>query len=119
MSNTALTVVTLAALGLHLLALIVAIRRRRPKVLARFVLIFAAATVFLVALTARSAWPPIGPAATALLLLELAIAAVAITALLRGSRWAAAVTYAAFGLHTLMSAGAVLFALTFKIDRLF
>ncbi len=119
MSNTALMVLTLGAFCLHLLSLAVAVTRRRPQVLARIVLIFAAAIVFLAAFNLRWAWPPLSPPLIVLVLIELAIAAVAIAALLRRSRWTLAAAYAAFGLHTLASALAALFALTFKIDRLF
>jgi hypothetical protein len=118
MSNAELMVLTVAALGLHLVALAVAILRRRPKVIARIVLIFAAAIVFLLAFNLRWPLPPIDPQLLVLAVWELAIGAVAIIALLRGYRWAAAATWTAFGLHTLMSALAMLFALTFKINRL-
>ena len=118
MSNTELMALTVAAFGLHLLALVVAIRRRRPKVIARIVLIFAAAIVFLLALNLRWPLPPTDPQLLVLAVLELTIGAVAITALMRGSRWAVAGTWTAFGLHTLMSALAMLFALTFRINRL-
>ena len=118
MSNAELILLTVAALVLHLLALGVAIVRRRPKIIARIALIFSAAIVFLLAFNLRWAWPPLNAPLAVLAALELVIAATAVAAMLRGYRWAVACAWTAFGLHTLASALAVVFALTFRINRL-
>ena len=118
MNNDELILLAIVAFGLHLLGLGVAIFRRRPQVIARIGLIFAATILFLLAFTLR--WPP-GPLnvpAAGLALLELIVAAAAINAMRSRSRWAMAGAWAGFGLHTLMSALAVLFVLTFRINRL-
>jgi hypothetical protein len=118
MSNDELTLLAVVALVLHLLALGVAIVRRRPQVIARIGLIFAATILFLLAFTLR--WPPqaLNVPASVLAVLELTIAAAAINAMRNGSRWALAGAWVGFGLHTIMSALAVLFVLTFRINRL-
>ncbi len=122
MNNDALTVLALVALAMHLLALGVAILRRRPQVIARIALIFAATILFLLAFSLH--WPPrpVNMAAAVLAVLELIVAAAAINAMRApsgwASRWAMAGAWAGFGLNTLLSALAVLFVLTFRINRL-
>jgi hypothetical protein len=118
MSNDELTLLAIVAFGLHLLALGVAIVRRRPQVIARVGLIFAATILFLLAFTLH--WPPraLNVPAVVLTVLELIIAAAAINAMRSGSRRALAGAWLGFGLHTVMSALAVLFVLTFRINRL-
>ena len=121
MNDDALKVLALVALAMHLLALGVALIRRRPQVIARIGLIFAATILFLLAFSLH--WPPrpVNMAAVVLAVLELFVAAAAINAMRRSglaSRWAMVGAWAGFGLNTLLSALAVLFVLTFRINRL-
>ncbi|HLZ73493.1 hypothetical protein [Phenylobacterium sp.] len=119
MSNAELAALTVIALGLHLLALTVALWRRRPQVAARIDLIFAVAILVMLASNLRWPLPPWNGPLVGFAVLELAIAAVALSAMRTTTRWAMAGVWAGFAWHTALSALAVLFALTFKMNRLF
>ena len=119
MSNAELAALTVVAFGLHLLTLTVAVWRRRPQVVARIDLIFAAAILFMLALNLRWPLPPLNGPLVGLAVLELAIATAALLAMRTAARWAMTACWAGFAWHAAMSALAVLFALTFKMNRLF
>ena len=119
MSNAELDVVVLAIFALHLGVLIQALFwRREQRPLPALNAGLAVAT--LLVLTARGPrylapadWPVIGFAA-----FEVAVLVCAAQAL-TGRRWAMWASRAAFGLHFVVSVLAAIFALTFKMTRLF
>lgn len=120
MSNTEFKLVVAALLGVHLGALaLAAARRSRSPVL----WLVAADAAAILAWMAWMAWRPAafhapidGPVVALAAFEALVLAAAAMT--LRGVRLAGAVVWLAFALHTLASALAVAFALTFKMTRL-
>lgn len=117
MSNLTLDVVTVGLLGLHFAALALWLTRKTRLWLW---LNGAVATVVLigVAFNARAFLPPIDGQVVALALFEAAVLA-AMVAALRGALAGKIASGAAFAIHLAVSGLAVVFALTFKITRLF
>jgi hypothetical protein len=118
MSNFQLTLVALAALLSHVLALAAALVRRQAE--PAFVLNLAVAGVALIALAQDLRWlrAPIDQQIVGLAVLEVVVLLMAGLAL-RGRHRAAIVgSWIAFGLNFLASGLAVIFVFTFKITRL-
>lgn len=117
MSNTEFKLVVAALLGAHLGALALAAARRSRSPVLWLVAADAAAILAWMAWRPAAFHAPIDGPVVALAAFEaLVLAAAAMT--LRGVRLAGAVVWLAFALHTLASALAVAFALTFKMTRL-
>jgi hypothetical protein len=117
-SNLQLTMVAVTALAAHVLALAAAVMHRGPQ--AAFSVNLAVAGVALIVLATNLRWlrAPIDLPVVGLALLEVLVFALTALALARGYRAAVAGSWAAFALHFLASALAVVFVLTFKITRL-
>ncbi len=117
MSNTQLTVAMLAVLAAHVAALVAALLPKRGAG-PLLVLNLAVAGVLLVLVASYPRlldpvdWQLLGLAAFELVALAAAVAG------LRRVGWAVPISCIVFGLHFLASAGAVAFALTFRITRL-
>jgi hypothetical protein len=118
MSNLQLTILALAALAAHVLALVFAVMRRRTE--PALILNLAVGGVALVALARDLRWlhPPVDLQVAGLAAAELA--AVVISALALRWRYRAAVvgSWVLFGFNFLASGLAVAFVFTFKITRL-
>jgi uncharacterized membrane protein (UPF0136 family) len=117
-SNPQLTLLTVAALLAHVLALAAALMHRGPQ--AAFGLNFAVGVVALVALASNLRWlrTPVDLQVAGLAALEIVVITLAALALTRGYRAAVVGSWVVFALHFLASGLAVVFVLTFKITRL-
>jgi hypothetical protein len=118
MSNLQLTILVVAALLAHGLALAVALMRRRPEPAS--ILNLAVGGLALVALAQDPRWlrPPVDLQVAGLAAAELAAVVIAALALARGYRAAIVGSWVVFGLNFLASGLAVAFVVTFKITRL-
>jgi hypothetical protein len=118
-SNTELTVVTLAALAAHIAALTAALLLRRGTgALLPVNLVVACVLLGFVASHPRYFQDPVDWQVAGMAAFELFAIAAAVAA--RWHVWfAAPISCIVFGVHFLSSAGAVAFALTFKMTRLF
>jgi hypothetical protein len=118
MSNFVFLVVALLGLVAHVAILVAAVVTRRGGVALAALSLVVSCGVLVFAL-AHPHWlaAPVDWQVAGLVLFELAAAAAAIAAIgrVRFARWA---VYAVFAVHGLAFAGAVIFALTFKLTRL-
>jgi hypothetical protein len=118
MSNAQLTAMTFLILAAHIAALGAAVVfKRGPGAALGLNLVLAAVTVIWLALHPKWLNAPIDWQVAGLVAFEALVAGAAVLAL-RGVGPAVGVSWTAFGLHLLASVGAVVFVLTFKIDRL-
>lgn len=117
-SNLQLTLVALAALLGHVLALTAAVVWRRAE--PAFILNLAVACVALIVLVRDLRWlrAPIDWQVAVLVALEVLILLIAVLALRAGYRAAIVGSWIAFGLNFLASGLAVIFVFTFKVTRL-
>jgi hypothetical protein len=118
MSNLQLTLVALAALLTHVLALVVAVTRRRVE--PALIVNLAVGAVVLVALAQDLRWlrPSIDLQVAGLAAVEFAAVAIAVLALWGRHRAAFVGSWVVFGLNFLANGLAVAFIFTFKITRL-
>ena len=118
MSNLQLTILAVAALLAHVLALAFALMRRRPG--PALVLNLLVGGVALVALARDLRWlrPPVDLQVAGLAAVEFATVVLAALALRGRHRVAVVGSWVVFGLNFLASGLAVAFVLTFKITRL-
>ncbi|HEV7386821.1 MAG TPA: hypothetical protein VGN89_18195, partial [Phenylobacterium sp.] len=117
-SNLQLTIVAMAALAAHVLALAAALTQRGPQ--GAFGVNLAVGGVALIVLAQDLRWlrAPIDLQVAGLAALEILAVVMAALALREGYRAAVVAAWIAFGLNFLASALAVVFVLTFKITRL-
>jgi hypothetical protein len=117
-SNLQLTIVAVAALAVHVLALAAALMHRGHQ--GAFGVNLAVGGVALIALATNLRWlrAPIDLQVAALAVVEVLVVILAALALARGYRAAVVGSWIAFGLNFLASALAVAFVFTFKITRL-
>ncbi len=118
MSNLQLTIVAVAALVAHLLALAVAVMHRGHQPAFWLNLLIAAVTLTLLATNLRWLRAPVDLQVAGLALLEILVVTLTALALARGYRAAVAGSWIVFVQHFLTRGVAVLFVFTFKITRL-
>ena len=118
MSNLQLTILAMAALVAHVLALAFALMRRRPEPALILNLLVGGVALVALALDLRWLRPPVDLQIAGLAAVEFAAVVLAALAL-RGRHRAAIVgSWIVFGLNFLASGLAVAFVFTFKIPRL-
>jgi hypothetical protein len=117
-SNLQLTIVAVAALAAHVLALAAAVMHRGHHTAFWLNLTIAAVVLTIMATNLRCLRAPIDLQVAGLVILEILVATLTALALSRGYRVAVAGSWAVFALHFLASGLAVVFVFTFKITRL-
>jgi hypothetical protein len=118
MSNLQLTILAVAALLAHVLALAFALMRGRPEPASILNLLIGGVALIALAQDLRWLRPPVDLQIAGLAAVELAAVVIAALAL-RGRHRAAVVgSWVVFGLNFLASGLALAFVLTFKITRL-
>jgi hypothetical protein len=118
-SDQQITLAVEAALVAHILVLGFALIRREVRAPLGLNLAVAAAVLMVLATNRHWLRYPVDLQMAGLGVLEILAVGLAVLALARGYRAAIAVSWIVFGLHFLASGAAVVFVLTFKINRLF
>lgn len=119
MSNFQLTLVAVAVLLAHIVALIVAVARRRTWPAASLNVAVAGPTLAVLIQDLRWLRGPVDLQMAALAVVEILILVTSVLALRTTQRAAAIGSWTGFTAHLLASGVAVVFVFTFKITRLF